>query len=94
MILIPTQPIPSQSISILLGGQSCIVTLRQLLDRQYLSLSANGVDLCDNVLIQFNSAIVRMGYTGFIGDIYCLDESGNQPPTYTGWSSRWNLYYG
>ena len=94
MILIPTQPVPSQSLSVNLGGQNCIIILRQLLDRQYLSLSVNGVSLCQNVLIQHKSAIVRMGYSGFIGDIYCLDYSGQRPPVYTGWGTEWDLYYG
>jgi len=94
MILIPTNPVPSQSISISLGGQQCLITLRQLLNRQYLSLSVNGVDICDNALIQYNTAIVRMAYTGFVGDIYCIDYNGESPPNYTGWGTMWDLFYG
>ena len=94
MILIPTQPIPAQTVSIALGNQNCLVTLRQLLNRQYLSLSVNGISICDNALIQYNSAIVRMGYSGFVGDIYCIDYNGELPPDYTGWGLLWDLYYG
>lgn len=90
---IPLKPIPSQSVNVLLLGQPCNITLRQLGDRQYLSLSVNGVVICLNVLVSSRSAIIRAGYTEFLGELAAIDTQGDEPPAYTGWGTRWVLAF-
>lgn len=91
---IQTQTIPNQQIATVLNGQACGITLRQLSDdKQYFSLTVNGVKMCDNVLIQHNTPLVNMAYTSFTGDFIVLDTQGDLPPDYTGWGTRWVLLY-
>lgn len=90
---IPLQAIPSQNISIVLNGQKCVISLREMGDRQYFTLSSNGVNICQNVLLQNNSPIIKASYLGFVGDFAVEDLMGNDAPVYSGWNSRWFLFY-
>lgn len=93
VVTIPLKPVPSQSVTIPLAGQPCIIDIQLLGGRQYLSLSVNGVVICQNVLIVNRSAIIRAAYTGFIGEIAAIDTQGDETPNYTGWGSRWFLAF-
>ena len=90
---IPLSAVPSQSINVILAGQPCIIDIRLIGSRQYLSLSINGNVICRNVLMVNRSAIVRAAYTGFIGDLAAIDTQGDEPPQYTGWGTRWLLAF-
>ena len=59
---IPLDSVPSQSISIVLNNQRCIIKLREYLGRQYISLSSNGTIICQNILIQNNFPIIEASY--------------------------------
>ena len=90
---IPLQAVPSQTVGVSLNKQKCSITLRELNNRQYLSLSINGVSICNNVLLQSSSRIVSASYAGLIGDFLVIDLNGNDAPIYTGWNTRWVLMY-
>lgn len=90
---IPLKQRPSQAVNVNLDGQPCTIVLRLLGGRQYLSLSKSGVVICDNVLIQDRSKIVRAAYTGFTGELISIDLQGDEPPAYTGWGDRWVLVF-
>ena len=90
---IPLRQIPNQSLSCVLSGQSCVITIRMLGENLYLSLSKDGDPICRNVLLVDRSAIVRAAYTGFIGDLIVVDKAGQENPQYTGWNDRWVLLY-
>lgn len=90
---IPLKGVPSQSINVILAGQPCIIDIRLIGDRQYLSLSVNGDVICQNELIVNRSAIVRAAYTGFIGDLAAIDTQGDEAPQFTGWGTRWLLAF-
>jgi hypothetical protein len=91
--VIPLKAVPSQSESVILSGQPCVISLNELDGRQYLSLSLNGTVICQNVLMVNRSYIVRAAYTGFIGDIFAYDNQGDDAPVYTGWGTRWVLAF-
>lgn len=93
VVEIPLQAVPSQAVQVVLGGQPCTVGLRQLAGRQYLSLSVNGTVICQNVLLQDRSPVVRAPYTGFVGDVAVVDTQGDSAPEYIGWGARWQLLY-
>lgn len=93
MYIVPLKPVPAQSVAIVLSNQACIISLRQMGGRQYLSLSAGGVVMCEGVLLVNDSAIVRAPYLGFIGELSIVDTQGDDAPEYTGWGSRWLLSY-
>jgi hypothetical protein len=90
---IPLQQIASQSVAVTLNNQNCIVSLRELNGRQYFSLSISGKTICQNILIQDRTKIVRAAYLGLVGDFVSYDTQGNEPPLYTGWGDRWVLTY-
>jgi len=90
---IPLQAIPSQTVGVSLNSQQCSITLRELNGRQYLSLSINGAPICNNVLLQSSTSIIKAAYTGFVGDLIVIDSVGSDAPIYTGWGSRWSLIY-
>lgn len=90
---VPLQAIPSQSVAILLNGQKCVISIREMLNNQYLSLISNGTTICQNVLLQYGVQSVSAGYTGFSGDLVVVDLQGTDKPSYEGWDSRWVLIY-
>ena len=90
---IPLRAVPAQTVQVTLAGQPVTLYLRQLGGRQYLSASWAGQVLCDTVLMVNRSAILRVPYTGFIGDIAVNDTQGDDAPDYTGWGSRWQLLF-
>lgn len=93
IVKIPLKAVPSQSVAINLSGQPCVIELRELGGRQYLSLSTNGNVICRNVLVVNRSAIVRAAYNGFIGDLAAIDTQGDEAPQYSGWNTRWVLLF-
>lgn len=90
---IPLKAAPSQSVNVILAGQPCIIGLRLIGGRQYLSLSLNGEIICQNVLVVNRSAIIRAKYTGFVGELAAIDTQGDEAPQYTGWGTRWLLAF-
>lgn len=92
-IQIPLQAIPSQSVAIVLNGQKCVVSLREMLNSQYMSVISNGTTICQNVLVQNDTQLVSASYKGFNGDIIAVDLQGNDKPSYDGWNNRWVLIY-
>jgi hypothetical protein len=93
IVTIPVNPVPSQSLNVIVAGQPCTIDLREIGGRQYFSLSLNGDVICQNVLIVNRSAIVRAAYTGFVGDFAAIDTTGDEAPEYTGWGTRWFLVF-
>lgn len=94
IVQVPMQAVPAQRRAIVLGGQQCVIATRNLGGQQYLSLSVGGVVICSNVLMQTGTAIVRAGYTGFVGDLAVIDLTGaNEQVDYTQWGTRWLLLY-
>ena len=90
---IPLQKVPAQKVAVVLDGQNCVITLRQIGGRQYLSLASNSVVICQNVLLVNRSNIVRASYLGFRGELRVEDVKADEPPEYHGWGDRWLLLY-
>ena len=90
---IPLKAVPSQKIIVDLATQSCTIAIRQLGGRQFLSLSVEGNIICQSVLMVDRSPIVRARYTGFIGDLMSVDIEKSEPPSFTGWGTRFILIY-
>ena len=61
--------------------------------RQYITVKSNGVVMCSNILIQTGMPLVNAGYLGFSGEMIVVDTVSNEPPSYSGWNSRWILMY-
>ena len=90
---IPLHKVPNQSVSCVLSEQPCVIVIRLLGENLYLSLSQDGVPICQNVLLVDRSAIVRAAYTGFIGDLIVIDRYGEANPDWRQWGERFLLLY-
>lgn len=94
MQIIPIKATPNQTLSVLLGGQSCQIDIWTRLDGTYLDLTINNsVSIVNNVVCQDKNRLVRYPYLGFVGDLWFFDTQGSTNPVYTGFGSRYLLQY-
>lgn len=92
-LIIPTQAVPAQRISVQLANQSCVIMLRQKLTGMYLDLYVNDALVIGGVICENSNRIVRNDYLGFIGDLIFIDTQGTTDPYYTGLGVRYFLTY-
>ena len=90
---IPIQPIPSQSVSVVLNGQNCQINIYQKGQLVFIDLNSNGVDIVTGVLAHNVNPLVCIKYTGFLGNLTFVDTQGNDDPQYTGLGTRYVLIY-
>ena len=94
MQIVPTQPLPNQSLQIVLANQSCQIDVYQKRTGLFLDLLMNGTLLIGGVLCLNLVRIVRSAYFDFAGDLFWYDViSGTMDPTYTGIGSQYVLVY-
>ena len=95
MKIIPTRPIPAQSLLVSLDGQPCQIDLRQTDFGLFANFWLNNLSTptLAGVLCQDRNRIIRDAYFGFAGDIGFVDQQGTSDPDYTGLGSRYLLYY-
>ncbi len=98
MQVIPTNPSPSQSLTVQLGGQPCTINLRTYLTGLFVDLYVNNAAIITGVIAENANRIVRDAYLGFVGDLAFFDTqpdpvNGPQDPEYSGLGSRWFLAY-
>lgn len=93
MLVIPLQPVPSQTITVNLAGQACQINVYTLTTGLYVDLLVNDALVIGGVIALNANVIVRSAYLGFIGDIAFLDTQGDTDPVYTGLGSRYILGY-
>lgn len=90
---IPIQPVPSQQLQAILGGQNCQLAIYQRNDWLLVDVNANGVDISIAVLALDAVPLVPTTYLGFQGNLLFTDTQGNADPTYDGLGSRFQLLY-
>lgn len=94
MQIIPIQDVASQTLNIMLGGQSCTVNLYcKDAYGTFIDLLVNETPVVVGVICQNQNRIVRDGHLGFIGDIGFLDLQGTADPVSPGLGSRFALCY-
>ena len=93
MLTIPLQAVPSQTLAVQLGPQSCNINVYQKLTGLYLDLYVNSILIIGGVLCENLNVIVRSIYLGFIGDLTFIDNAGTEDPDYTGLGGRYSLIY-
>ena len=92
-VMIPLQPVASQSVTVLLNQQACLVNVYQKSTGMFTDLYVNNALIIGGVICQNLNVIVRDVYLGFSGDIVFYDSQGASDPYYTGLGSRWFLWY-
>jgi hypothetical protein len=93
MQVVPIGDMPSQTFTMMLGGQACrlrIVTRRGWL---YLDLYILDVLIVAGARCLNQVRIVRDAYLGFVGDLMFQDTQGSNDPTSPGLGARFQLVY-
>lgn len=94
MQVIPTQPIPNQTLQAQLNGQACTIDIFQYAYGLFLTLTiGTAPPIVASVIGENLNRIVRDLYLGFVGDLSFVDTQGQSNPIYTGLGSRWQLVY-
>jgi hypothetical protein len=90
---IPIQPIPSQIVSCVLGGQNVQIAIYYKTQGLFADVNSNGDDVVVAVLAHDGCPLVCIQYTGFVGNLAFIDTQGTDDPTYDGLGSRYQLVY-
>ena len=93
MKIIPLQSIPSQTVSVVLDGQSCRVNVYQKKLALYFDLLKNGVPVITCRICRDQTKLVRHAYLGFSGELLFFDKQGLNDPDYTGLADRYLLAF-
>jgi len=97
-MIVPLKVVPSQTMQILLGGQSCDLNIYQTDYGLFMDVAVSNQDIVNGVICQNLNRIVRALYLGFSGDFVFQDTQATDPlsgddPVYTGLGSRFLLFY-
>jgi hypothetical protein len=93
MQLVPLVAKPSQSLTILLGGQITQLNIAQRAQCVFIDVLVNNAVVVLGVVCQNQNRIVRYKYLGFAGDLVFFDTQGTDDPDFTGLGARWVLAY-
>lgn len=95
MMIIPMQPIASQSFQVTLANQNVQINIYQKFFGLFCDLYnvSNNKLIIGGVLCENLNRIVRSLYLGFVGDLEFVDTQGKTDPYYTGLGSRYLLAY-
>lgn len=94
--IISLQAVPSQTVTVSLNNQACLINVRQLSTGVYLDLYVEDEPIVTNCICQDLNPCVRFSYLGFVGDLAFYDTQPNPVPTdpvWTGIGSRYVLEY-
>lgn len=90
---IPLTAVPSQQLSVQLGGKSCRIAVYQKRTGLYLDLSVNDETVLCGILCRDRTWLVRGRHFGFPGDLTFIDGQGLADPHYTGLGARYRLVW-
>jgi hypothetical protein len=94
MILVPLAAVPSQSLSIQLGGQPCQITVRTLGTSLYFSLLINDEPIVQSRICRNRQRLLLDArYKGFVGDFMFIDTFEDEQPSFPGLGTRWFFFY-
>jgi hypothetical protein len=90
-LLVPLNPVPSQTVNVTVGGQVARITVRTIGAQLYFTL--DGI-VTNRICRDRQRLLVDAGYRGFAGDFQFIDTKGADDPVYWGLGDRWQLVYG
>jgi hypothetical protein len=91
--IIPLKAVPSQTLDVVLNGQSCTLNVYQKAYGLFIDVYANGELVIGGVICQNLNRIVRDLYLGFVGDLSFIDNQGSEDPSYSSLGLRFSLAY-
>jgi hypothetical protein len=93
MLIVPLQPIASQTIQTTLSGQNVQLNVYQKSTGLFIDVYSNNDLVIGGVVCNNQNLIVRDTYFGFAGDFAFVDNLGSTDPYYTGLGSQYSLTY-
>ena len=93
MQILPLSAVPSQTFSVQLSNQNCLINLYQKNTGLYFDLFINNNPVIQSMLCLNEVGLVRESYLGFVGQLVFVDTQGSSDPTYDGLGSRYLLTY-
>lgn len=94
MLRIPLQPVPIQTLAVMLARQSCQIALRQNGGNLYFDLQVNGVDIIRTRICRDRQRLLLDAhYRGVVGEFAFVDTQGTDNPQFAGLGSRYQLVY-
>lgn len=93
MQTIPLQPVPSQSLAVVLGGQNCQLLIQQKTQGLFVDINSDGVDVVNCVIARDAVSLMCRQYLGFVGNLMFIDTHGSSDPEASGLGSRFQLVY-
>jgi hypothetical protein len=91
--IIPLSAVPSQSLTIQLGGQNCSINVYQKSTGLFFDLAIDDVPCVTSVLCLNQVGLIREAYYGFVGQLGFYDTQSSDDPTYDGLGNRYQLLY-
>jgi hypothetical protein len=94
MLVVPLQPVPAQTVAVILANQACRINVYQKRTGLFVDLYVNNVEIVAGVIAEEANLIVRSKYLGFIGDLAFFDLRGLMgDPVYTELGDQHILMY-
>lgn len=93
MLNVPIQPVPSQTLAVVLNNQSCRINIYTKRQGLFFDLYVANAPIVTGVISLDANRLVRDAYLGFIGDMAFFDTQGSSDPVYTGLGTRYVLLY-
>jgi len=93
-VLIPLSAVPSQSLSVLLGGQNCQINVYSKSTGLYIDLAVDNAPIMQCQLCVDRVQMAGRQYLDFVGYLEFVDTLGTSNPVYTGLGGQYVLVYG
>lgn len=93
MIKIPLNPVPSQSIKVVLAGQNCEIKIYYRFGTMYMDLICNNSLVQSGAVCRNRASIVQVANNNFKGSLHFVDLLGESEPIYKDFQSRYSLLY-
>jgi len=90
---ISLQPVPSQTLQVVLNGQQCAISVYVKTQCMFFDLALSGSPVAYAVQCKNLVTLVPTAYLGFVGWLLFLDTQGSEDPQYMGLGTRWILLY-
>lgn len=93
MIKIPIQPTPAQSFKVKLNNQNCEIRIYYRFGSTYMDLTVNGEIVTKGAICRDRQNIIQIAQSAFSGALFFIDMLGVSDPLYSGFGTRWRLFY-
>ena len=93
MLEIPLQPVASQVVKAVLGGQNFQIFIYQKAQGMFVDINVDGIDVMSAVIARDVTPLISREYAGVSGNLIFTDTQGSHEPTYDGLGTRYTLVY-